>query len=173
MAGLCIGTVHAAAHSWFVRTTFRLFLLVTLRYLCGSVFLGAHLNLGEVVDMTPVDFVARAIVALSSTRESGHAEVYHLTNIHSSASYSQVRSSALLLHLPFPHRVDLQAFHLLCGCRWRGALGDCDLRSLTTFFCGCTGYRGCSALNGFRSVNGFVRQATRVFRWTIRSSAAS
>lgn len=56
------------------------------RYLCGSAAMGLHLDLHHRLDMTPVDFVAEAIVALS--REPATiGQTYHLVNLEQSPSY--------------------------------------------------------------------------------------
>ncbi len=59
------------------------------RYLLGCAQLGRHLEHDAVLDMTPVDFVAQAIVALTR-RGPASGRAYHLVNIERSLSYRQL-----------------------------------------------------------------------------------
>ncbi|RYE87537.1 MAG: NAD-dependent epimerase/dehydratase family protein, partial [Myxococcales bacterium] len=59
------------------------------RYLVGSSALGCHLDLGARLDMTPVDFVARAIVALL-TASPGGGPATHLVNVAQSMTYAEL-----------------------------------------------------------------------------------
>jgi fatty acid CoA ligase FadD9 len=56
------------------------------RYLQGCTQLGLHLELDAKLDMTPVDFVSEAIVALSR-RSDAIGQTYHLVNLEQSPSY--------------------------------------------------------------------------------------
>jgi fatty acid CoA ligase FadD9 len=56
------------------------------RYLLGCTQLGLHLDLDAVLDMTPVDFVSEAIVALSR-RSQAIGAIHHLVNLEQSWTY--------------------------------------------------------------------------------------
>jgi thioester reductase-like protein len=56
------------------------------RYLRGCMQLGLHLDLDAKLDMTPVDFVSEAIVALSR-RPDAIGNTHHLVNLERSPSY--------------------------------------------------------------------------------------
>ncbi|MCB9756777.1 MAG: SDR family oxidoreductase, partial [Myxococcales bacterium] len=59
------------------------------RYLVGSAQLGLHLELDAALDMTPVDFVSRAIVTL--LREADPVgDVHHLVNVEQTPSYREL-----------------------------------------------------------------------------------
>ncbi len=61
------------------------------RYLAGVAELGLYLDLeDEILDMTPVDFVARAIAALVVAAPRGGGATYHLANVDQSMSYARL-----------------------------------------------------------------------------------
>ena len=65
------------------------------RYLRCCLGLGAYLDLeSQRLDMTPVDFVARSIVALLYERADS-LSTYHLTNIEQSMSYAAIGRAML------------------------------------------------------------------------------
>lgn len=59
------------------------------RYLIGCAQLGLHLDIDDVLDMTPVDHVSDAIVCLSRERASFGA-THHIVNIDGSLSYRRL-----------------------------------------------------------------------------------
>jgi thioester reductase-like protein len=66
------------------------------RYMAGVAEMGMYLDLEDaIVDMTPVDFVARAIVALLEHAPLGNAgaHAYHLANVDQSMSYARLGRS--------------------------------------------------------------------------------
>jgi fatty acid CoA ligase FadD9 len=61
------------------------------RYLAGVTELGLYLDLDDaVLDMTPVDFVARAITALVTAAPQGDGATYHLANVDQSMTYARL-----------------------------------------------------------------------------------
>jgi fatty acid CoA ligase FadD9 len=100
------------------------------RYLTGSLALGLYLDLpAELLDMTPVDFVADAIVALLSASPGG-GDTYHLVNIEQSLSYTEIGRALARAGLPL-RPADYTSFRaaLLSA----GPQAD-ELRALASFF---------------------------------------
>jgi fatty acid CoA ligase FadD9 len=101
------------------------------RYLTGCIALGLYLDLPDhCLDMTPVDFVADAIVALLMAAPFA-TETYHLANIDQSLSYTQI-GRALRAAGARVSPADYATFRAALVAS-RGQQGE-SLRALASFF---------------------------------------
>ncbi len=101
------------------------------RYLTGCRDLGLYLDLpGERLDMTPVDFVADAIVALLVAAPFSR-ETYHLVNIEQSLSYAAIGRALSLAGVPVKP-ASYPAFRAALLAE-KGPKGG-ELRALASFF---------------------------------------